>query len=166
MGELRPSFLITAESAMTSFPVKNDAWVLVKRPTGGDLTKEHLEYRSNEIAEIKDKQALLRVLSLSCDPTQRIWATDAKQYMEPAALNETMRAIGVAVVEESKSDAYKKGTVLYGLTGFTRYLVVDEAQAAAWAPVDLSKVSVNAALALFGAIGITAHHGVTKILKP
>ena len=48
-------------------------------------------------------QALVRVLYLSLDPTNRIWMSDREQYMAPVAIGEVMRGGGIGVVVRSKS---------------------------------------------------------------
>ena len=71
----------------------NQQWRLKARPDG--LFKESdFEWREEEVSELQEGQILVRVVYLSLDPTQRVWAkTDS--YLPKVELGAVMRSNGL-----------------------------------------------------------------------
>jgi NADPH-dependent curcumin reductase CurA len=80
--------------------------------------------------------------------------------MQP--LGEVMRGMGVGVVERSRHEKFPAGTLVSGVFGMQEYAVSDGQRVNALAP----GVPPQAALAVFGHIGMTAYFGVTDIGQP
>ena len=81
----------------------NRAFRLRRRPEG-PLADGDLELVEEEIAELRDGQALVRTQLLSLDPTNRIWMSDIRGYMPPVPIDAVMRGLGIGEVIESKRD--------------------------------------------------------------
>ena len=62
----------------------------------------------------------------SCDPTQRIWVTDVKQYMPPVAIGDPMRSGFVGTVIESKSEKLAVGDNVAGLGHWATHMVLSD----------------------------------------
>lgn len=100
--------------------MKNDInrqFRLKTRPTGR-IEKSNFDFVEESVPEPGPGEALVRVLYLSLDPTNRIWMSDMDQYMPPVGIGEVMRGGGVGVVVKSNSARYKEGDHVSGLTAY------------------------------------------------
>ncbi|MTI00633.1 NADP-dependent oxidoreductase [Roseibium sp. RKSG952] len=135
---------------------------LRERPTGL-LTDEHFDRIEEELSPLADGQARVRVVYVSLDPAMRGWVSPSTDsYVPPVPLGDTMRSLGIGVVEESKTDAYKAGDWVSGFTGWTRYLDVAPGQL----NVVPQTVPMEAYMGVFGLAGATAYHGLVKTGEP
>ncbi len=106
-------------------------------------------------------EALARVRYLSIDPTIRTWMDDAPGYLPPIAIDEVVRAGGIAEVIESNTPRYEPGELLFGMTGWQDYVIADEgARALQSLPAG---VSPTAALGVLGITGMTAYFGLLDV---
>eukprot|EP00240_Pyramimonas_obovata_P004230 CAMPEP_0118923984 /NCGR_PEP_ID=MMETSP1169-20130426/2317_1 /TAXON_ID=36882 /ORGANISM="Pyramimonas obovata, Strain CCMP722" /LENGTH=353 /DNA_ID=CAMNT_0006865057 /DNA_START=118 /DNA_END=1180 /DNA_ORIENTATION=+ len=129
----------------------------------GDIKKTDLELVETPIPAIEDGQVLCKNMYISIDPTHRIWMSDAPQYMPCVELGEIMRAVSIAVVEDSKFDGLAKGDIVSGIGGCQDYFVADgatlnKADPSLPPPEQLGPYSMI--------IGLTAFYGTTKICAP
>ncbi len=129
--------------------VKRDDFDLVKQPVG----------------ELRDGEALVRVLYISMDPTNRVWMRDIPQYMPPVAIGEVMRAGGIGRIVESRSSHFKVGDLVHGLLGWQDYLVIHESSAGNFSrlPADAG-IPLPRLLGACGTSGVTAYYGLTDIV--
>ncbi|MES0809687.1 NADP-dependent oxidoreductase [Roseibium sp. SCPC15] len=135
----------------------NNTRLLLKSRPDGRLGPEHFDLRDEQLGSLTDGKARVRVLYVSLDPAMRGWVSaSTDSYLPPVPLGDTMRSLGVGVVEESKSDAYQVGDWVTGMTGWTKFLDV--------APGDLSVVpqlaSIEDYVGILGLPGATAWHGL------
>jgi NADPH-dependent curcumin reductase CurA len=130
---------------------------LKRRPTG-NFSDADFELASVPIPEPGDGQFLVRLTHLSVDPTQRIWAHE-DSYLPMQPIGEVMRGMGAGVVERSRHPRFPAGTVVSGVLGMQEY-ALSEGERVNPLPAG---VSPEAALAVFGHIGMTAYFGVTDI---
>lgn len=148
--------------------MKNDVnrqFRLKARPVGRIKTSDFDLVRET-IPEPKAGEALVRVLYLSLDPTNRIWMSDMDQYMPPVELGAVMRGGGVGVVVKSNSSRYKVGDHVSGLTGWQDYCIADEgANAMGVLPKGLP-VPLTAMLGACGMTGLTAYFGLLELGQP
>ena len=74
---------------------------LARRPVGmvDDSTFEVVDEPLPQIAE---GEALVRVVYLSIDPTNRVWIRDEPSYLPPVEIGAVMRGGGVGTVVESR----------------------------------------------------------------
>ncbi len=113
------------------------------------------------IPDLGDGQALVQVQYLSIDPTIRTWMDDVPSYRPPIGLGEVVRSIGGGEVVESRSDRYKVGDRVVGMTGWQEYCVADEGlESMSVVPAGLD---LPVAMNVLGVTGITAHVGLLKI---
>jgi len=136
---------------------------LKTRPEGL-VGQDNFDLIEQPLPELADGQALVRVLYLSMDPTNRVWMSDVPQYMPPVAIGETMRGLGLGRVIASRSSHYAEGDLVQGLVGWQDYAVVDEARKKDWVKLPPKPpVSLPTLLGACGFSGITAYYGLTEI---
>ncbi|WP_430391242.1 NADP-dependent oxidoreductase [Dyella sp. 20L07] len=138
--------------------------LLLKTRPEGLVRQEDFELREQPAPELIDGQALVRVLYLSMDPTNRVWMSDIPQYMPPVAIGEVMRGLGLGRVVASRSSRYAVGELVQGLVGWQDYAVIDDAHAKDWVKLPPKPpVALPTLLGACGFSGITAYYGLTEI---
>ncbi|MCV0424935.1 MAG: NADP-dependent oxidoreductase [Roseibium sp.] len=135
----------------------NNMRLTLKSRPEGRLGPEHFDRVEEDLGPLADGKARIRVLYVSLDPAMRGWVSaSTDSYLPPVPLGDTMRSLGVGVVEDSKSDAYKPGDWVTGMTGWTQFLDVG--------PGELSVVPQVASLedyiGILGLPGATAWYGL------
>ena len=148
--------------------MKNDInrqFRLKTRPTGR-IEKSNFDFVEESVPEPGPGEALVRVLYLSLDPTNRIWMSDMDQYMPPVGIGEVMRGGGVGVVVKSNSARYKEGDHVSGLTGWQDFCIADEGlRAMSVLPKGLP-VDLPVMLGACGMTGLTAYFGLLDLGRP
>lgn len=145
--------------------VQNRQFRLKARPAGR-IERGHFDFVESAVPEPGAGEALVRVLYLSLDPTNRIWMSDMDQYMPPVAIGEVMRGGGIGVVVKSNSPRYQAGDHVLGLTGWQDYCLADEgASAMSVLPADLP-IPLSTMLGACGMTGITAYFGLLELGRP
>lgn len=138
--------------------------LLLKTRPEGLVSRDNFELREQPTPELQDGQALVRVLYLSMDPTNRVWMSDVRQYMPPVAIGDVMRGIGIGRVVASKAKHYAVGDLVQGLVGWQDYALLDEGKTGYWAKLPPKPpVALPTLLGACGFSGITAHYGLTEI---
>ncbi|HWA54585.1 MAG TPA: NADP-dependent oxidoreductase [Solirubrobacterales bacterium] len=142
----------------------NRRFALRQRPEGriDDSTFELVE---EELPEIGDGEALVRTEWISLDPTNRTWIEDMPGYLPPVQIGETMRALGLGRVVESKHPGYEEGQLVQGLIGWTENFVASDAMPLQKVP-EIEGVSPSLYLGALGMTGLTAWVGMKEIGKP
>jgi len=72
------------------------------------------------------REALIKVGTLSIDPTIRGWMNDAPGYLPPIGVGEVVRSSGVGEVVDSQSPYYKVGHKVFGLPNWQEWVIADE----------------------------------------
>ena len=111
--------------------------------------------------DLADGEALVRVRYLSIDPTIRTWMDDVPSYLPPIQIGEVVRSGGVGEVIDSRSAAYAPGQLLFGMTGWQDYVVVDAGERAMQVLPD--GVPPGIAIGILGVTGMTAYFGITDV---
>jgi hypothetical protein len=111
--------------------------------------------------ELEDGQALVRVGYVSIDPTIRTWMDDAPGYLPPIEIGAVIRSFGIGEVVESRSERYKVGDSVAGMTGWQEYAVADEGLGRMQVLPD--GVAPEIALSVLGMTGLTAYFGMTDV---
>jgi NADPH-dependent curcumin reductase CurA len=143
----------------------NRQFRLRSRPTER-IEASNFDFVDSTIPTPGPKEALVRVLYLSLDPTNRVWMSDREQYMPPVQLGEVMRGGGIGVVVESNSSWYKAGDRVVGVTGWQDYCLADEsARAMRVLPPELP-VPLPTMLGACGMTGLTAYFGLLDLGRP
>ncbi|HEX7664565.1 MAG TPA: NADP-dependent oxidoreductase [Polyangiaceae bacterium] len=141
----------------------NRRWLLASRPSGL-VEKQNFQWVEEPVPSIADGEILVKVLFLSCDPTQRGWiARDT--YMPAVKIGEVVRSGGLGRVVASKSEAYKEGDLVSGLVGWQDYVVLKAGGMFPPAKVP-NNVPIPMAMGTFGLTGLTAYFGLLEIGQP
>jgi NADPH-dependent curcumin reductase len=145
--------------------VTNTQLRLVRRPSGR-VSNADFERTEQPIPALADGQALVRTHYLSIDPTNRLWISDRAQYMEPVALGDVMRGIGLGEVIESKSPRYAVGDQVGGLFGWQEFCVIGKGAVPAQSMPAIPGVPTSALLGACGITGLTAYFGMLHLGSP
>ncbi len=139
-------------------------WLLKKRPDG-IFSVDDFEVRAVSTPDLASDEVLIKTLYLSFDPTQRGWAA-IDTYMPAVALGETMRAMGIGQVVESKNTKFKTGDLVAGLLNWQEYAHLNPRQEKL-IPLSTIPAFLEPELALaFMLTGLTAYFGLLELGKP
>ncbi len=139
---------------------QNRRLVLAKRPSGL-VDESTTRMDTGQVPDLKDGEALVKVRYLSIDPTIRTWMDDIPSYLPPIQIDEVIRSGGVGEVVESRSEAYKPGQLLFGMTGWQDYVIADTGERAMQALPE--GVPAGIAIGILGVTGMTAYFGVIDV---
>lgn len=144
---------------------QNRRLVLAQRPSGlVDESTTRMEIQP--VPAISDGEALVKVRYLSIDPTIRTWMDDVPSYLPPIQIDEVIRSGGVGEIVESRCEAYQPGQLVFGMTGWQDYVVIDAGERAMQVLPD--GVPPPLAIGVLGVTGMTAYFGMTDVggIKP
>ncbi|WP_216362149.1 NADP-dependent oxidoreductase [Pseudonocardia sp. N23] len=102
-----------------------------------------------------------RTRHLSIDPAIRGWLDDRPSYLPPVGVGEVVRALGIAVVEESRHPDLAAGDVVRGFTGWQEEVLIEDP--ARWERLPDAS---TARLGILGMTGLTAWVGMGDICAP
>ena len=140
----------------------NHQFRLAARPVGLPKPSDW-EYTEEPVPELGDGEALVKVLYLSLDPAMRGWMNDARSYIAPVGIGETMRAGGIGEVLVSNHPDLAPGDLVTGMLGVQDYAV---AHGNAVTKLDVSLAPLPIYLGTLGMPGLTAYFGLLDIGKP
>ncbi|MEQ8347245.1 MAG: NADP-dependent oxidoreductase [Sneathiellaceae bacterium] len=143
----------------------NRQWRLARRPVG-DIGEQDLDWVTAPAPDAGPGQVRVRTLILSMDPTNRIWMSDAKQYMPPVKVGDVMRGVTVGVVDQSNVAGYAPGDLVNGMWGWQDYAVVDVAKTPLGRLPAERTMPLPGYVALVGGVGMTAYFGLLDIGRP
>ena len=138
---------------------------LVSRPTG-EPNADNFKLVELAVPELNDGQVLVRHHYMSLDPYMRGRMNDGKSYAVPQALGEVMGGGTVGEVVASRNPNFAAGDAVLGMGGWQQYRVVDAHQRGVLQKVDTSKIPLQAYLGVVGMPGVTAWHGLVRIINP
>ncbi len=140
--------------------------LLACRPQG-EVKDSDFKLISAALKEPAAGEILVQTLYLSIDPTNRIWMTDAPQYMPPVAIGEVMRALGVGIVLASKCKGFAVGDHVTGTVGWQEHACGRPEQLGLQRVEPVPGLPLTAYLGLLGATGgFTAYFGLLDIGRP
>jgi len=142
----------------------NRRFALRQRPHGR-IDAETFELIEEDLPALGEGEALVRTEWISVDPTNRGWISDGPGYLPPVAIGETVRALGMGRVVESRHPDYEEGQLVQGLIGWTEHFVASDAAPLQRVPV-AEGVSPSLYLGVLGMTGLTAWVGMREIGKP
>lgn len=141
--------------------IERTVFRLMRRPEG-DLRDGDLVLSREMLARPADGEVRIRTLLMSLDPSNRIWMSDADQYMPPVELGAPMRGVTLAVVEDSASEKFKPGDIVTPMDGeWASHQILPAARLARARPRD--GIPLSALMSIFGPPGLTAHVGMVEI---
>ncbi len=141
-------------------------FTLQKRPSG-ELKDSDLQLSEQPIVAPAAGQVQIRTTCISIDPTNRIWMSDAPQYMPPIGIGEVVRALGIGVVEQSAHPDFAVGDRVVGLVGWATHPTLDPAATGLQplpAQLPLTDPQVSSLLGLTS--GMTAYVGLLDVGEP
>ncbi|MDO8279282.1 MAG: NADP-dependent oxidoreductase [Burkholderiaceae bacterium] len=139
--------------------------ILDSRPQG-EASVANFKLIAADTPALKDGQVLVRHHYLSLDPYMRGRMNDAKSYIAPQPLGQTMGGGTVGEVIESRSPLFAPGDKVVGMGGWQEYSVVDGGRPGTLQKVDTSRIPLSAYLGAMGMPGVTAWWGLTHICEP
>ncbi len=139
---------------------ENRCLVLAHRPSGL-VDDETTRLETQPVPELGDGEALVKVRYLSIDPTIRTWMDDVPSYLPPIQIDEVIRSGGVGEVVESRCDPYEPGQLVFGMTGWQDYVVIDAGERSMQVLPD--GVPPGIAIGILGVTGMTAYFGLTDV---
>ena len=142
----------------------NRQWVLVERPSG-PVAPHHFEFRETPVPEPGPGEALVRVVWLGLDPTQRTWLNEHATYINPVMLGEVMRGSGVGQVIASRTDRLAVGDWVAGTLGWQDYVLAKEEGLFGFTRIPAG-IDPKAMLGVYGVSGLTAYFGMLEIGRP
>ena len=144
---------------------RNRRFLIAQRPSGR-VDESTFDLVTEDVPEIADGEALVRVEWISVDPTNRGWLNDTPTYLPVVPIGDPVRAAGLGRVVSSKNPAYEEGKLYQGLTGWQDYVVVSDSMPLMPVTEAPGVDSPSAYLGVLGMTGLTAWVGITQIGEP
>jgi NADPH-dependent curcumin reductase CurA len=144
---------------------RNRRYLLAKRPSGR-VDADVFDVVEEDVPEIGDGEALVRIEWISVDPTNRGWMNEEATYLPPVPLGDVVRAAGLGRVVASNNPRYEEGALVQGLTGWQDYFVTSDAMPMMPVTEVEGVDSPSAYLGVLGMTGLTAWVGIHEIGKP
>ena len=135
--------------------------VLARRPVG-QVDETTTTLTSSPQPSCGDGEALIKVAMLSIDPTIRTWMDDAPGYLPPIEVGAVIRGSGTGVVVASRSERYKVGDIVFGMTNWQEWVLATEENRFSVVPRGLG-LNLATMMNVLGVTGITAFFGVMDI---
>jgi NADPH-dependent curcumin reductase CurA len=135
---------------------------LARRPQG-HVQREDFTITQEPLAELKDGEIRVATQYISLDPAMRGWMNDAKSYVPPVGIGETMRAFAAGTVEASRTPKFKEGDTVSGLIGAQSHAVSDGQNVV---KADTSLAPLQTWVGGLGMPGLTAYLGLTYVGEP
>ncbi len=126
------------------------------------VTEECVRRVEEPIPVPGDGEVVLRVLSLSVDPTNRIWMREADSYLPAVEIGAVVRAAGLAQVVESRREGFAPGDLVLGMPGWQDYWLLQGDDLANVVPPGLE---INDLLSIYGSTGVTAWFGIEDVCE-
>jgi NADPH-dependent curcumin reductase len=136
-------------------------WLLAARPQGLPQSSD-FTWKEGPVPAAGEGELVIRTVYLSLDPTNRVWMA-GDSYLPAVKLGETMRGIGIGVVEDSRREGFAAGDIVQGLLGWQSHMVSD---GKGLAKLPKLPVPLSAHFGLLGHIGFTAYFGLLDIGQP
>jgi len=136
---------------------------LVSRPTGA-LTANDFKIVEVDKPQIKDGEALIKVLYLSVDPYFRPKMRETKSYTPPFELNKPLKGDLIGLVEESKCDKLQNGDLISAAGPWSEYFVITEGSS--FNKLEDFKKTPAIHLSILGMVGLTSYFGLIDIGRP
>lgn len=137
--------------------------ILRDRPVA-EITATTFAEQTVPLPDPGDGEALVEVVWLGIDATQRTWLNPGPTYTDPVAVGDVMRGSGVGRVVASRNPELREGQWVYGELGWQEYTVARGTGLFGVNPVPPG-IEPRHMLTVFGVSGLTAYIGMTEILR-
>lgn len=135
---------------------------LARRPVGMVQT-EDFRLEEGPIPVPGEGEIRVKIAYVSLDPAMRGWITEAKSYVPPVAIGETMRSYSVGIVDASNNSAFKVGDAVQGLLGVQDYAI---SRGKGLVRVDPAQAPLERWVGGLGMPGWTAYFGLLEVGQP
>ncbi|XP_031120866.1 2-alkenal reductase (NADP(+)-dependent)-like [Ipomoea triloba] len=113
------------------------------------------------------KAVLVKNLYLSCDPYMRDrMSKPHDSYVPSFTPGSPIVGYGVAKVVDSDNPNFKKGDLVWGMTGWEEYTIITDTQAKALFKIEHTDVPLSYYTGLLGMPGMTAYVGFYEVCSP
>lgn len=136
--------------------------VMASRPEGMP-TIDNFAYQNVILPELQSNQVLLKSIYISVDPYMRGRMKDKKSYIAPFQVDQPITGSVIAIVEESKSPDFPKGTKVLGMLPWATYSI---AEAKTLHKIPPTNIPDSYYLGIVGMPGLTAYFGLVFICEP
>jgi NADPH-dependent curcumin reductase CurA len=143
----------------------NQRILLASRPDG-EPTTANFRLAEVPLPALADGQVLVSHHYMSLDPYMRGRMNDGKSYAQPQPLDTVMIGGTVGEVVESRHASFKAGDKVVGMGGWQLFSIVDGGTPGVLRKVDTTHIPLSAYLGAVGMPGVTAWHGLVKIIEP
>ncbi|KAL1806244.1 hypothetical protein DCAR_0832021 [Daucus carota subsp. sativus] len=110
---------------------------------------------------------LVKNLYLSCDPYMRSRMSKYEgRYVESFTPDQPIVGLGVAKVLDSGDEKFKKGDLIWGLTGWEEYSLITNAHAHGLFKIEHTDVPLSYYTGLLGMTGMSAYAGFYEVCAP
>src|SRR5690606_5813310 len=140
----------------------NKQWLLASRPKGVP-TEANFKLVETPVGKPGEGQVLVRHHFMSLDPYMRGRMDDAKSYAVSQALDKVMGGGTVGEVIASRNAEFAGGQMVVGAGGWQQYSLSDGRDLRR---IDTSRVPASAWPGAVGMPGVTAWHGLNRIIEP
>ncbi len=135
---------------------------LARRPHGM-VKAEDFKVEEGPVPVPGEGEVRVKLAYVSLDPAMRGWITEAKSYVPPVAIGETMRAYSVGIVDASNNPAFKVGDAVQGMLGVQDYAI---SKGKGLLRVDPSQAPLERWIGGLGMPGWTAYFGLLEVGQP
>ncbi|CAE6440467.1 unnamed protein product [Rhizoctonia solani] len=142
-------------------PAKSARVFLSERPKG-HISDKTFKSETAALPTPNADQVIVRVDYVSIDPAMRGWINDARSYLPPVQIGETMRSIAIGTVVHG-NDQFKEGDVVEGALGWAEYVVISAKDVQKRSPPE-GTTAIDY-LGPLGMTGMTAYFGLLEVGK-
>ncbi len=136
--------------------------LLTARPEGL-VTEDCLARVEEPVPPVAEGEALVRVLALSVDPTNRVWMREEDSYLPAIRIGDVVRAAGLGEVVESRREGFDAGDLVMGMPGWQDYWKITDGETGQVVPPGIPAEDM---LSIYGGTGVTAYFGLIEIGRP
>lgn len=140
----------------------NKQWLLASRPKGVP-TEANFKLVATPVKQPDDGEVLVKHHYMSLDPYMRGRMDEAKSYAVAQALDAVMGGGTVGEVIASRNAEFAVGQMVVGAGGWQQYSLSNGRDLR---KIDTSRVPTSAWLGSVGMPGVTAWHGLNRIIEP
>jgi len=135
---------------------------LARRPKGMAV-REDFRIEDGPVPEPGPGEFRVKIAYISLDPAMRGWMNEARSYVPPVAIGETMRSYSAGIVDKSNNPAFKVGDAVQGVLGVQRYAISKGERVV---KVDTSQAPLQRWIGGLGMPGWTAYFGLLEVGQP
>jgi NADPH-dependent curcumin reductase CurA len=135
---------------------------LARRPKGMP-TRDDFRIEDGPVPEPGANEFRIKIEYVSLDPAMRGWMSDAKSYVPPIGIGETMRSYSAGIVDKSNNPAFEVGDAVQAVLGVQRYAISNGERVL---KVDTSQAPLQRWIGGLGMPGWTAYFGLLEVGQP